>query len=80
MYLEKLEDGISIKQFNIEELNFLASEIRSLIIDTVNNNGGHLSPNLGTVELIIALFYVKNNFIIRKIENVKKRHSGFHCA
>ncbi len=58
MYLEKLEDGISIKQFNIEELNLLASEIRNVIIDTVNNNGGHLSPNLGTVELIIALFYV----------------------
>lgn len=58
MYLEKLENTKSIKQFNIEELNGLASEIRNVIIDVVNNNGGHLSSNLGTVELIIALFYV----------------------
>ena len=36
----------------------LCAEIRSLIIDVVSKNGGHLAPNLGVVELTIALHRV----------------------
>ena len=58
MYLENLKTPSDIKKLNIKELYVLCDEIRSLIIDTVSENGGHLASNLGTVELIVALFYV----------------------
>jgi 1-deoxy-D-xylulose-5-phosphate synthase len=44
-----------LKELSIEELDQLAAEVRSLIIDTVSKNGGHLAANLGVVELTIAL-------------------------
>lgn len=47
-----------IKQMNYAELESLASNIRKQIIEAVSNNGGHLSSNLGIVELTIALHYV----------------------
>ncbi len=54
-------DGIDLKklkQLNIDELKELCREIREVIVKTVTKNGGHLSPSLGTVELIVALCYV----------------------
>lgn len=48
----------TLKKLSIKELEFLAYEIRQLIIETVSKNGGHLSSNLGVVELTIALHKV----------------------
>ena len=42
----------------MKELAQLSKEIRSLIIEVVSKNGGHLSPNLGVVEMTMALHYV----------------------
>ena len=42
----------------MKELSQLAKEIRAVIINTVSQTGGHLSPNLGVVEMTIALHYV----------------------
>ena len=56
--LDKTYSGTTIKQLNIKELNILCDEIRDQIFTTVEKNGGHLSPNLGSVELIVALHYV----------------------
>jgi 1-deoxy-D-xylulose-5-phosphate synthase len=50
--------NIDVKNMNIKELNKLAEEIRELLIDIVSKNGGHLGPNLGVVELTIALHVV----------------------
>ncbi len=47
-----------LKQMNIGELEALASEIRTFLIETVSSTGGHLASNLGVVELTIALHYV----------------------
>ena len=47
-----------IKQMNDEELQNLARQIRTTIIETVSQNGGHLASNLGVVELTIALHKV----------------------
>ena len=58
MILEKLESGTTLKQLRPDELSILASEIRDLIITTVSRRGGHLSSNLGVVELTIALHRV----------------------
>lgn len=58
-------DGINrpqdIKQLNDKELESLAEEIREVLVDTVSENGGHLSSNLGVVELTIALHKAFNS-------------------
>ena len=56
--LEKIGEPEDIKKLTLAELNVLAEEIRERILCVVEKNGGHLSSNLGTVDLIIALYYV----------------------
>lgn len=56
--LEKIQSPGDLKKIPADELEFLAEEMRSLIIHTVSENGGHLAPNLGVVELTIALHRV----------------------
>lgn len=51
-------EHLNIKQMSIKELENLASSLRKIIIDTVSKNGGHLSSNLGVVELSIGMHYV----------------------
>ncbi len=55
MNIKEIKDPTFLKQLNYKELNTLAKDIRSFIIENVSQTGGHLSSNLGTVELIIAL-------------------------
>ncbi len=49
---------VNLRQLTVKELESLCSEIRQNIIDVVDKNGGHLSSNLGVVELTVALCYV----------------------
>ncbi|MDR2341478.1 MAG: 1-deoxy-D-xylulose-5-phosphate synthase [Campylobacteraceae bacterium] len=49
---------MDIKNFKIEELENLCGDIRTRIIEVVSRNGGHLSSNMGAVELTIAMHYV----------------------
>lgn len=56
--LNGIKSPSDIKKLSAEELNTLAEEIRTKIIDTVSENGGHLASNLGVVELTIALHTV----------------------
>ena len=44
-----------LKKLNIEQLKQLCTEIRKVLIETVSKNGGHLSSNLGVVELTVSL-------------------------
>lgn len=60
-FLGKKNFPADLKKLNINELETLASEIREKMIDTVSKNGGHLSSNLGVVELSIALHKVFNS-------------------
>ena len=59
--LEKIKSPEDLKKLNIESLSELAKEIRTLIINTVSKTGGHLAPNLGVVELTVAMHYVFNS-------------------
>ena len=56
--LETVDDPADIRTFDRRQLAQLAAELRSFIVDSVAATGGHLSSNLGTVELTIALHYV----------------------
>ena len=47
-----------IKDMNIDQLNALAQELREFLLESVSKTGGHLSSNLGIVEMTIALHYV----------------------
>ncbi len=53
--LEKIDSPKDLQQLDTEDLAVLAQEIREEIIDVVSKNPGHLSSNLGVVELTIAL-------------------------
>ena len=57
-FLENINSPADLKQLSKSDLPILASEIRQVIVDVVSKNGGHLAPNLGTVELAIAIHYV----------------------
>ncbi len=57
-YLDKINSPSDLKKLSVDELDILCSEIRDKLIKTVAKNGGHLSPNLGTVELTVAMHYV----------------------
>ncbi len=56
--LDAIRGPADLKKLTVEEMSKVAAEIRSLIIDTVSKNGGHLGSNLGVVELTLALHYV----------------------
>jgi len=55
--LDSIEYPEDLKKLRLEDLPKLAAEIRELIVDVVSKNPGHLSSNLGVVELTIALHY-----------------------
>lgn len=59
--LNKISSPYDLKKYKIEELEPLCAEIRQKLIETVSANGGHLSPNLGVVELSVALHYTFNS-------------------
>ncbi len=54
-YLSKVNSPSDLKSLSFSELDFLAEEIRDVLLETVYRNGGHLSSNLGAVELILAM-------------------------
>ena len=55
MELSKIENPTDIVNLSYKECTQLAKDIREIIIQTVSENGGHLSSNLGAVEMTIAL-------------------------
>jgi len=58
VHLQDIHSPKDIKKFNKQELVSLCAQLRRAMIDTVSETGGHLSSNLGTVELTVALHRV----------------------
>src|SRR3954469_1664640 len=56
--LESLHGPSDLKRLSAEDLPRLAAEIRDFLVDKVTTTGGHLGPNLGVVELTIAVHRV----------------------
>ena len=58
--LSQIDSPAQLRQLDRKQLPQLAGEIRELIIDKIQQTGGHISSNLGVVELTLALHYVFN--------------------
>ncbi|GJI95245.1 1-deoxy-D-xylulose-5-phosphate synthase [Duganella caerulea] len=58
--LENIDSPADVRKLSRTQLTPLAHELRSYLLDSVSKTGGHLSSNLGTVELTVALHYVFN--------------------
>ncbi|MEK6295335.1 MAG: 1-deoxy-D-xylulose-5-phosphate synthase N-terminal domain-containing protein, partial [Paraburkholderia tropica] len=56
--LKTIDDPADLRRLDRRQLQPLADELRAFVLDSVSQTGGHLSSNLGTVELTIALHYV----------------------
>ncbi|MBE0335980.1 MULTISPECIES: 1-deoxy-D-xylulose-5-phosphate synthase [Paenibacillus] len=61
MLLPHIKQPGDLKSLSVEELDSLAEEIRSFLIEKLSVTGGHLASNLGVVELTIALHYCYNS-------------------
>ncbi len=53
--LETIHSPADLKKIPLDQLPQLSNEIREVIMTTVGTNGGHLAPNLGTVEIALAM-------------------------
>lgn len=60
-YVSNIKSPADLKRLTIEEMEALASEIRTLLIWKLSVHGGHCGPNLGMVEATIAMHYVFNS-------------------
>ena len=58
--LDSIHSPADLKRLNLAEMTQLAEEIRAFLIQTLSRTGGHLGPNLGVVELTLALHTVFN--------------------
>ncbi|MDE2048464.1 MAG: 1-deoxy-D-xylulose-5-phosphate synthase, partial [Betaproteobacteria bacterium] len=58
--LNTIDDPADLRKLSRGDLTRLAGELREFVLESVSKTGGHLSSNLGTVELTIALHYVFN--------------------
>lgn len=61
MYLENIKSPEDVKKLSNEELVTLSGEIRETLLKKLSEHGGHIGPNLGIVELTVALHYVFNS-------------------
>jgi 1-deoxy-D-xylulose-5-phosphate synthase len=57
-FLSQIDSPADLKKLTVPDLEQLAREIREVLVGTVARHGGHLAPNLGVVELTLALHYV----------------------
>ncbi|MCL2161021.1 MAG: 1-deoxy-D-xylulose-5-phosphate synthase [Betaproteobacteria bacterium] len=57
-YLDRIHSPADVRDLSRNELPILADELRRFLIESVSKTGGHLSSNLGTIELTVALHHV----------------------
>ncbi len=70
MVLDKVNEPKDLKMLSLDEMQVLAKEIREAILNRVSNIGGHVGPNLGIVEVTIAMHYVFNSPIDKIVWDV----------
>lgn len=70
MYLEKIASPDDVKKLNVAELEKLSEEIRENLLKKLSEHGGHIGPNLGIVEVTVALHYVFNSPVDKIVYDV----------
>ncbi|CAM5792524.1 1-deoxy-D-xylulose-5-phosphate synthase [Brevibacillus borstelensis] len=70
MLLTSINNPQDLKKCSLPELYALADEIRQFLVENLSKTGGHLAPNLGVVELTLALHYVFNSPVDKLIWDV----------
>ena len=61
MYLQSIYSPDDVKKLSLDQLNVLSKEMRETLLTKVSNHGGHVGPNLGVIEMTVALHYVFNS-------------------
>ena len=86
MVLEKIQSPADLKGLSAAELHQLTDEVRSVLLTKVSQHGGHNGPNLGVVEMTVALHYVFNSptdkliFDVSHQSYIHKMLTGRHQA
>lgn len=70
MLLENINSPKDLKSLNIQELTQLSDEIRKVLLQKLSITGGHIAPNLGMVEVTVALHYIFNSPVDKIIYDV----------
>ena len=70
MLLENINSPKDLKSLNIQELPQLSDEIRKVLLQKLSITGGHIAPNLGMVEVTVALHYIFNSPVDKIIYDV----------
>ena len=70
MLLEKINSPVDLKQLSLSELHELSFEARDVLLKKLSSVGGHIGPNLGMVEVTIALHYVFNSPVDKIVYDV----------
>jgi len=68
--LPSIHSPLDMRRLARSDMRALADEVRAYLLDSVSKTGGHLSSNLGTVELTVALHYVFNTPVDRVVWDV----------
>lgn len=70
MFLERVNSPEDVKKLSIEELSVLSDEARKALLTKLSEHGGHIGPNLGLVEVTVALHYVFNSPVDKIVYDV----------
>ena len=70
MILKKINSPKDLKALSLEELKQLSTETREILLKKLSQTGGHIAPNLGMVEITIAMHYVFNSPIDKIVYDV----------
>lgn len=70
MLLEKINSPVDLKQLSLSELHELSFEARDVLLKKLSSVGGHIGPNLGMVEVTVALHYVFNSPVDKIVYDV----------
>lgn len=75
MYIEKINSPEDLKKLSIDQLKVVCEEIRTIILNKVSKYGGHVGPDLGVVEVTVAMHYVFNSPVDQIVYDVS--HQSF---
>ena len=70
MLLEKINSPKDLKTFSLDELKQLSIETREVLLKKLSQTGGHIAPNLGMVEVTVAMHYVFNSPVDKIVYDV----------